>query len=82
MNEPNLSETLYSDLLAATAALASHQLNALTESARLAVADSVNSGAARLELRVQLDGGATEILLVPVDGSAPLWIARTSPSTH
>lgn len=76
----NKSEVLYGDLLISAGALVSHQLAALPETARIAVADAVNGGA-HLELRLRLDdGGSCEIVAVPVDGSAPVWITRTAPN--
>lgn len=42
--------------------------------------DAIRNGTAHIELRTRLDTSQTELVLVPTDGSEPLWLTRTEPS--
>lgn len=41
---------------------------------------AARSGTAHIEFRARLDTSQTELLLVPTDGSEPLWLTRTTRS--
>ncbi len=82
MSAPDLDETLHFDFVSAVGALVVRQLNKLDEDVRLHVADAVNSGQWRMELRVRLEDGCTEIVLVPARGGEAVNVARTSLLLH
>jgi hypothetical protein len=37
----------------------------------------VDNGTGKVELRTRVESNETELVLVPTDGSEPLWLART-----
>ncbi len=40
--------------------------------------DAVRNGIGKVELRTRVESNETGLVLVPVDGSEPLWLARTT----
>jgi hypothetical protein len=69
-------EQLQRDHVLATRALASVMLNELPEDVRSRVHQAVHDGNRYMELRTRIETGQTEIVLVPIDGSESLWLAR------
>jgi hypothetical protein len=41
------------------------------------IIDALESGTGKIELRTRVEWNETELVLVPVDGSDPSWLART-----
>jgi len=78
----SLAEQLQRDQVLATRALAAVMLDALPESVRTRVHQAVHDGTGYVELRTRIETGQTELVLVPIDGSEVLWIARTSGSRN
>jgi hypothetical protein len=39
--------------------------------------NAVHNGTGKIELRTRVESNETELVLVPTDGSEPLWLART-----
>jgi hypothetical protein len=37
----------------------------------------VRNGTGKVELRTRVESNETELVLVPTDGTEPLWLART-----
>jgi hypothetical protein len=77
MTNRAMAEQLQRDQVLATRALAAVMLNELPEQARSRVHQAVHDGTGYVELRTRIETGHTELVLVPMDGSEPLWIART-----
>jgi hypothetical protein len=80
MDRVALGEHLQRDQVLAARALAAVMLDALPESVRTRVHQAIHDGTGYVELRTRIEIGQTELVLVPVDGSEPLWIARTPAS--
>jgi hypothetical protein len=76
MNERALAETLLRDHVVASRALAALQLHQLPGAVRARVHAAVQSGSGFAELRTRIETGQTELVLVPSDGSEPLWLTR------
>jgi hypothetical protein len=38
--------------------------------------EAILAGTSHVELRTRIDGGVVEVVLVPGDGSEPLWLTR------
>lgn len=51
----------------------------LGDEVRTRVMDAVRNGTGKVELRTRVESNETELVLVPADGSEPLWLARTKP---
>jgi len=51
--------------------------NNLSDDARTRTLDAVRSGTGKVDLRTRVESNETELVLVPADGSEPLWLART-----
>jgi hypothetical protein len=62
----------------ASAALIALMLKNLPDEVRTRVMDATRTGAGCVELRTRVKTNETELVLVPVDGSEPLWLARTN----
>ena len=39
---------------------------------------AMRNGTGKVELRTRVESNETELVLVPTDGSEPLWLARTT----
>ena len=62
----------------ATAALIALMLKNLPDDVRTRTPDAVRNGTGKVELRTRVESSEAELVLMPVDGSEPLWIARTN----
>ena len=52
------------------------QLRQLSPDAQAHLNEAILGGAGHVELRTRIDGGRVELVLVPADGSEPLWLTR------
>jgi hypothetical protein len=59
-------------------ALTALQTHQLPDEVQTRVNDAIRNGTAHIELRTRLDTSQTELVLVPTDGTEPLWLTRTS----
>jgi hypothetical protein len=80
MNDHDLAAKLLHDHFTATAALIALMLRDLPGFVRERTLDAVRNGTGKVELRTRVESNETELVLVPTDGSEPLWLARTSSS--
>ncbi|HEV7490236.1 MAG TPA: hypothetical protein VGO25_05485 [Rhodanobacteraceae bacterium] len=78
MDDCELAEQLLQDHLTVAGALVDLQLRYLPDEVRSRVFDAVRNQPGHVELRTRIDEAKTELVLVPTDGSAALWLARTS----
>jgi len=78
MSDSELAESLLRDRFTASAALIALMLKNLPDEVRARVIEAVGSGTGKVELRTRVESNETELVLVPTDGSAPLWLTRTS----
>jgi hypothetical protein len=76
MDERELTERLLTDHFNVASALVDMQLMRLSDDARSRVFDAVRNRAGHVELRTRIDTAKTELVLVPTDGTKPLWLAR------
>jgi hypothetical protein len=76
MEHRGLGEQLHRDQVLATRALVALMLNELPEQVRSRVHQAVHDGTGYVELRTRIETGRAELVLVPIDGSGPVWIAR------
>jgi hypothetical protein len=73
-----LAEQLQRDQVLATRAIAALMLDEPPEQVRSRVYEAVRNGTGYVELRTRIETGKIELVLVPMDGSEPLWIGRTN----
>ena len=73
-----LAEQLHLDQVRASRALVAVMLNELPAMVRSRVYQAVHDGTRYVELRTRIETGATELVLVPNDGTEALWLARTA----
>ena len=59
-----------------TAALIALMLKNLPDEVRTRTLDAVRNGTGKVEVRTRVESNETELVLVPMDGSEPLWLAR------
>jgi hypothetical protein len=71
-----LAEQPQRDQVLAARALTATMLNELPEKVRSRVHQAIHDGTGYVELRTRIETGQTELVLVPADGSEPLWLAR------
>jgi hypothetical protein len=57
-------------------ALASLMLNELPDEVRSRVHRAIHDGTGYVELRTRIETGQVDLVLVPTDGAAALWLAR------
>jgi hypothetical protein len=76
MKERDLAEQFLRDHVLAARALAALLLNQLPDEIRSRVNLAIANGTGFAELRTRISTGETELVLVPTDGTEPLWIAR------
>jgi hypothetical protein len=76
MHERELAEALLRDHVLASRALAALQLSQLPDAVRSRVHEAIQCGSGFAELRTRAETGQTELVLVPRDGSEPLWLTR------
>ena len=55
-------------------------LKNLSDEVRTRVMDAVRNGTGKVELRTRVETNVTELVLVPTDGTEPLWLTRTHTS--
>ena len=55
-------------------------LKNLPDEVRTRVMDAVRNGPGMVELRTGAESNETKLVLVPMDGIEPLWLARTGNS--
>jgi hypothetical protein len=79
LNDRELAEVLIRDNVLAARAVATLQLHRLDESVRHRVHRAIANRTGFLELRTRIETAETELVLVPVDGTEPLWLTRTHP---
>jgi hypothetical protein len=79
MKERDLAEQFLRDHVLAARALVALQLNQLPDGIRSRVNQAIANGTGYTELRTRIDTGETELVLVPSDGSEPLWRTRQAP---
>jgi hypothetical protein len=79
MDERDLAEELLSDHLTVAGALVDLQLRYLPDEVRSRVFDAVRNQTGHVELRTRIDTAKTELVLVPTDGTEPLWLTRSGP---
>lgn len=77
MNERALAEQFLRDHVLAARALVALQLNQLPDAVRSLVHEAVQRGTGFTELRTRIETGETELVLIPIDGTEPLWLTRT-----
>jgi hypothetical protein len=77
MKERDLAEQFLRDHVLSARALVALQLNQLPDGIRSRVNQAIANGTGHAELRTRIDTGETELLLVPQDGTEPLWLTRT-----
>ena len=78
MRDHELAAKLLQDHFTATAALIVLMLKNLPDDVRTRTLDAVRNGTGKVELRTRVESNETELVLVPTDGSEPLWLTRTS----
>ena len=76
MDDEQLAEMLLRDHLLAAPALTALQLRQLSPDAQARLNNAILSGTGHVELRTRIDGGGVEVVLVPEDGSEPMWLTR------
>jgi hypothetical protein len=76
MDDHDLAAKLLQDHFTSTAALIALTLKNLLDEVSTRTLDAVRNGTSKVELRTRVESNETELLLVPTDGSEPLWIAR------
>jgi hypothetical protein len=74
-----LAEALIRDNVLAARAVASLQLHHLNDETRGRVHQAIANRTGHLELRTHIETAETELVLVPTDGTEPLWLTRTHP---
>ena len=77
MDDDDLAAKLLQDHFTATAALIALMLKNLPDDVRTRALDAVRNGTGKVERRTRVESNETELVLVPTDGSEPLWLART-----
>jgi hypothetical protein len=80
MKERDLAEQFLRDHVLASRALAALLLNQLPGEIRSRVNLAIANGTGFAELRTRISTGETELVLVPADGTAPLWLTHTPAS--
>lgn len=77
MDDRELAEKLLRGHFIASAALIALMLKNLPDDVRTRTLDAVRNGTGKVELRTRVESNETEFVLVPADGTEPLWLART-----
>jgi hypothetical protein len=78
MDDRDLANMLLQNHFTAAGALTALQMRHLPDEVRTRVTDAISNGTGYIELRTRLDTSQTELVLVPTDGTEPLWLARTN----
>ena len=77
MDDPELAAKVLQDHFTACAALIALMLKNLPDDVMTRTLDAVRNRTGRVELRTRVESNETELVLVPMDGSEALWLART-----
>lgn len=77
MDDRTLAEQFLRDHVLAARALAALLLNQLPGEIRSLVNVAIANGTGFAELCTRISTGETELVLVPADGTEPLWLTRT-----
>ena len=77
MDEREWADELLSDHFTVAGALVDLQPRYLPDEVRSRVFDAVRNQTGHVELRTRIDEAKAELVLVPADGTEPLWLART-----
>lgn len=77
MTDSGLARKFLHDHFTASAALIALMLKNLPDEVRTRIMDAVRNGTGKVELRTRVESSETELVLVPVDGSEPLWLTPT-----
>jgi hypothetical protein len=75
-NDRALADELIRQHFTATAALIALMLKNLPDDVRTRTLDAAYNGTGKVELRTRVEASETELVLVPVDGTEPLWVTR------
>ena len=81
MEERQLARKLLDEHFIVAGALVDLQLWQMPDEVRTRVFDAVRNGTGRVELRTHIESPETELVLVPTDGTVPLWLMRTESLT-
>ncbi len=77
MNDHESGKALLEKHFTVSAALIALMLKNLPDDVRTRTLYAVRNGTGKVELRTRVESNQTELVLVPTDGSEPLWLART-----
>jgi hypothetical protein len=72
-----LAPKLLHDPLTTAAAFIAVLLKNLPDDIRTRTLDAVHNGTGKVELSTRVESNESELVLVPMDGSEALWLART-----
>jgi hypothetical protein len=75
--DDELAEKLLQNHFTATAALIALMPKNLPDDVRTRTLDAVRNRTGKVELRTRVESNETELVLVPADGSEPLWLGCT-----
>ena len=78
MKDDALADELLADHLTASAALIELMLENLPDEVRTRALDAVRNGTGKVELRTRVESNETELMLVPADGTEPLWLTEAA----
>lgn len=78
MSKHTLAEQLQLYQVLAARAPTAAVLNELPEMVRSRVHQANHDRTGYVELRTRIETAQIELMVVPIDGSEPLWLARTS----
>ena len=76
MEDEELAKILLRDHLLAASAPTALQMRQLSPDAQARLNEAILSGTGHVQLRTRIDGGEAELVLVPADGTEPLWLTR------
>jgi hypothetical protein len=76
VDDRDLAHMFVRDHFNAAGALTALQMRRLPEEVRARVAEAISNETGYIGLRARLDTSQTELVLVPSDGSEPLWLTR------
>jgi hypothetical protein len=82
MTSKALAEQLQRDQVLASRALVAAMLNEPPENVRSRVHQAIHDGTGYVEVRTRIETVQTELVLVPADGSKPMWLTRTHPPSE
>jgi hypothetical protein len=77
-DDHELAARLLQNHFTAIAALIALMVKNLPYEVRTRTFDAVRNRTGDVELRTRVESNETELVLVPTDGTEPLWLARTA----